>query len=195
MFKARMLTGLACMGLALGLSACGDDSAKVHTSSDLLPALLTVEDVASIPLEWEENMRKVIPNPTPPWENTLDPYLCTEAGTPAVLTKEQAQLELTGGSVMETLVSSKEAKDLYTELEGAYQKCITGTSLVYAPLVGAPDVGDESATFKSDLGVVTLARFGNDLMILKWWVGAYYDQVSTYLPTLITKASNKVQAL
>lgn len=190
---------VAVVSLLTGLGACSDDDkgATIHSGTQLLPALLTVDDLSFFPSEWqwEENMRKVIPNPTPPWENTLDPYLCPEAGTPAILTKEQAQLELTGGSVMEILVSADNAPDLYSELDAAYGKCPTGASTAYTSLADPPKVGDESASYRTERGVVTIARFGKDVMILKWWVGKYFDQVSSYYPNLVTTAADKVDTL
>lgn len=199
MVRKRWIAALCCTALVMGVTACSNTSGTVHASNDLLPALLSVGDMptemASTPVEWTENMRKVIPNPTPPWENTLDPYLCTEAGTPTALTKEQAQLELTGGSVMEILLSDSKAKDLYIGLDDAYKKCTGTTTPAYSTLTGAPMVGDESASYKTAQGVVTIARFGKDIMILKWWVGSFYDQVASYYPGIVTKAADKVDAL
>lgn len=198
MLKRTLLIAFGMVGLVVGATGCGD-SAKVHTSSEMLTALLSVSDMpkelGSTPVEWNENMRKVITAPAAPWENTLDPYLCAEAGTPAALTKEQAQLELTGGSLMEILLSASDAKDLYKGLNDGYKKCIAGTTPTYTALTTGPSVGDESATYKSTQGVVTIARFGKDLMILKWWVGSYYDQVATYYPGIVTDAAKKVEAL
>lgn len=198
MLKKNLLAVIAMAGLTLGITACGD-SAKVHTSSQMLSALLSVSDMpkelASTPVEWYENMRKVITAPAAPWENTLDPYLCAEAGTPAALTKEQAQLELTGGSVMQILLSSSDAKALYKGLDDGYKKCVAGTTPAYTALTTGPDVGDESATYKTDQGVVTIARFGKDVMILKWWVGSFYSQVAADYPGIVTKAADKVEAL
>lgn len=198
MLKKNLMAAIALAGLALGVTACAD-SAKVHTSSQMLSALLSVSDMpkelASTPVEWYENMRKVITAPAAPWENTLDPYLCSEAGTPAALTKEQAQLELTGGSVMQILLSSSDAKSLYKGLDDGYKKCVAGTTPTYTALATGPDVGDESATYKTDQGVVTIARFGKDVMILKWWVGSFYDQVAADYPGIVKKAADKVEAL
>ena len=194
--KLIAIAGIAC--LTFGLVSCGDN-AKVHTANELLPALLTVSDMPaelnSTPVEWHENMRTVITNPSAPWENTLDPYLCSEAGTPAALTKQQAQLELTGGSVMEILLSSSDAKNLYSELDDAYKKCAGTTTLAYVALPNFDVVGDESATFKSAKGVVTITRVGHDIMILKWWVGEYYEQVADDYPGIVDKAVEKLKAL
>lgn len=193
----RLLVAGAAMVMAMGMPSCGDNGSSTHTSDEMLSSLLSVSDLSFFPAEWEfeENMRIVVPSPAPPWENTLDPYLCPEAGTPVALTMEQAQLELTGGSVMEILLSAKNAKSLYSELNDAYGKCVAGTSTAYTALPNPPTVGDESASYKTERGVVTIARFGTDLMILKWWVGKYYDQVSSYYPTLVTAAAEKVAKL
>ena len=199
MLKPRVIIAIAVAGLSMGATACSDNGGTVHTGTELLPALLSVSDmptqIASQPVEWNENMRKVIAAPTAPWENTLDPYLCSEAGTPAALTKEQAQLELTGGSVMEILLSDSKSADLYKELKDAYGKCTGTTTPAYTALTGATEVGDESASYKSTQGVVTIARFGKDIMILKWWVGSFYDQAASYYPGIVTKAADKVEAL
>lgn len=185
------------LAVIIGMASCGDSNSSVHSSTEMKSALLEVKDLNFFPSEWEweENMRKVIDNPVAPWENTLDPYLCPEAGTPKALTAEQAQLELTGGSVMEILLSSKDAKDMYTELNDAYGKCVTGTSTSYTALVSAPAVGDESASYRTKRGVVTIARFDKDLMILKWWVGDYWDKVSNYYSPLVSAAAKKVTDL
>jgi hypothetical protein len=196
--RSRTLTHtLAALTLAVGLVACSESKSSVHSSTEMQSALLEVKDLSFFPSEWqwEENMRKVIPTPVAPWENTLDPYLCPEAGTPKVLTTEQAQLELTGGSVMEILLSSKDAKTLYGELKDAYGKCIAGTSTAYTPLDSAPTAGDESASYRTQRGVVTIARFDKDLMILKWWVGDYWPQVNKYYPNLVAAATKKVTDL
>lgn len=37
-------------------------------------------------------------------------------------------------------------------------------------------MGDVSASFSSELGFVTIARFGNTVMILKWMVADFADQ-------------------
>lgn len=188
---------LAMGGLAVLSVGCGDDEPATHTTDQLLGALLTVDDVTYIPGmdSVEENMRAVVENPAPPWENTLDPYLCTEAGTPMVLTLPQAQLELTGVSVMETLVASKDAEGLYSELDAAYKACGAASSLAYEPLAGVPSVGDESASYRSELGVVTIARFGTDLMVLKWMVGDYWDQAGQYYEQMVTTAAKHVTDL
>jgi hypothetical protein len=192
----RLVLGAAVVGLAVLATGCGDDeSTDLHTNDELVGALLTVDDVAFIPAEWEENTRAFVESPTPPYEGTLDPYLCAEAGTPAMLTMPQAQLELTGGSVMETLLSSTDAEALYDELDAAYQACGAGTSPAYEPLDGVPAVGDESASYRSDLGVVTIARFGTDLMVLKWWVGDYFDEAIDSYPQLVTTAADRVTDL
>lgn len=192
----RLTTTFAALGLLVVAQGCSDDDgAVVHSPAALRDALLTVDDVVFIPAEWEENMRLVVEDPSPPWENVLDPYLCTEAGTPAALTLDQAQLELTGGSVMETLLSSEDADDLYDELNDAYLACDETSSLPYSVLNDGPAVGDESATYRSSLGVVTVARFGTDLMILKWWIGDFFDQTIQYYPDLVAAAATKVRAI
>lgn len=193
--RSRTLTHmLAALALTIGLVSCSDSNSSVHSSTEMQSVLLEVKDLSFFPSEWqwEENMRKVIPAPV---ENTLDPYLCPEAGTPKALTTEQAQLELTGGSVMEILLSSKDAKSMYSELKDAYGKCIAGTSTAYTPLESAPTAGDESASYRTKQGVVTIARFDKDLMIFKWWVGDYWPQVSKYYPTLVATAAKKITDL
>jgi hypothetical protein len=107
----------------------------------------------------------------------------------------QAQLELTGSSVMETLLASKDAKGIYSELDAAYKACGAGTSLVYEPLADVPSVGDVSASYRSELGVVTIARFGTDLMVLKWMVGNSFDQAIALYPQLVTAAAARVTDL
>lgn len=189
---------LVLSALALTVASCGG-GAPTRSTDELLPALLTVSEMpaelASQPVEWYENMRKEIDNPSPPWEDTLDPYLCPDAGTPTALTKPQVQLELTGGSIMEILLSSKGAEALYSELEDAYGKCDSPNDPAYVPLTGIDAVGDESASFRSDRGVVTIARFGNDIMILKWWVGDFYEQVAADYPDIVATAAAKVEDL
>jgi hypothetical protein len=191
------LAGISCLSIALGAVACGDDdeATPVHTPDELLGALLTLDDVAFIPADWEENARAVVERPTPPYEGTLDPYLCSEAGTPALLTMPQAQLELTGGSVMEVLVAADDAGTLFQELDAAYGACDADSSVPYEPLSGIPSVGDESASYRTESGVVTIARFGTDLMILKWWAGEFYDDVAGYYPELVTTAAARVSGL
>lgn len=196
--RKTLMSTIGLTGLLLGMSACGGGT-STHTASELLPALLTVGDLPAelngTPVEWYENMRKVITSPAPPWENTLDPYLCAEAGTPAILAKDQAQLELTGGSIMQILVSSKDAKDLYIELDDAYKTCDGTATPSYAELIDFEEVGDESSTYKSGQGVVTIARVGNDIMILKWWVGEFYDQVADSYPGIVDTAIGKIESL
>jgi hypothetical protein len=194
----RWVMGVGCATLAFVGAACGDDdesATAVHTAEELTGALLTIEDVSFIPADWEENARGVVERPAPPYEGTLDPYLCAEAGTPALLTMPQAQLELTGGSVMEVLVATEDAERLYEELDAAYQACGADSSLPYEPLSGVPSPGDAAASYRSDLGVVTIARFGTDVMILKWWVGEYYDEAESYYPDLVTVAADRVGRL
>jgi hypothetical protein len=94
-------------------AGCGDDEPDVHSTTQLLGALLTVDDVKFIPTASEENTRAVVEGPNLPADGNLDPYLCSEAGIPMILTLPQAQLELTGSSVMEILVASKDAKGMY----------------------------------------------------------------------------------
>lgn len=192
---SRLSSLVALSGLLAFAGGCGDDEPNVHTADQLVDALLTVEDVAFIPTESEENTRAVVEAPTPPFDGTLDPYLCSEAGVPMAVTLPQAQLELTGSSVMEILLASKDAEGLYHELDAAYQACGAGTSLVYEPLADVISVGDQSASYRSELGVVTIARFGTDLMVLKWWVGEYFDQLIELYPQLVTAAAERVTAL
>jgi hypothetical protein len=191
-----MIGLLALAGVAAFTSACGDDGSKsLHTNEQLRGALLTVADVSFIPAEWEENMRDVVEAPKPPFEGTLDPYLCSEAGIPRMLTMPQAQLELTGGSAMEILLSSKDAPTLYNELDAAYKACGAGTSLEYKVLDGVPSIGDQSASYLSERGFVTIARFDTDLMVLKWLVGDFADQSIQYYPKMMTTAAKRVTDL
>lgn len=189
---------VAALWLVAMLAACGDDqSGSMHTPDELLGVALTVDDMSFAPSdwEWEENMRKVIEAPTPPWDGTLDPYLCSGATIPAVLLLDQVQVELTGGSVMEVLVSTDDAEKQFDLLDDAYQSCGPESSLVYEPLADVPAVGDESVSYRSRLGALTIARFGNDLMILKWWVGEYFDDVSSYYDDLVAVAASRVESL
>lgn len=82
-----------------------------------------------------------------------------------------------------------------TALYGSSSKCIAGTSTAYTPLDSAPTAGDESASYRTKQGVVTIARFDKDLMILKWWVGDYWDKVSNYYSPLVSAAAKKVTDL
>jgi hypothetical protein len=191
----RLCVLLGLTGLVMVAAGCADDEPDVHSADQLRGALLTVEDVTFIPAESQENMRAVVKAPTPPFDGTLDPYLCSEAGVPMAATLPQAQLELTGSSVMEILLASKDAEGLYNELDAAYQACGAGTSLVYEPLADMPSVGDQSASYRSELGVVTIARFGTDLMVLKWWVGEFFDQAIELYPQLVTTAAERLTAL
>ncbi len=191
----RVCALFALTGLTVFAGGCGDDEPDVHNADLLLGALLTVEDVTFIPTESQENMRDVVAAPAAPFDGTLDPYLCSEAGVPMALTLPQAQLELTGSSVMEILLASKDATGLYSELDGAYQACGAGTSLVYQPVADVPSVGDQSASYRSELGVVTIARFGTDLMVLKWWVGDSLDEAIGLYPQLVTTAAGRVTDL
>lgn len=191
----HLTTLLAVAGLAMFTIGCGDEAPTVHTPEELLDALLTVDDVAFIPADWQENTREVVEAPEAPFDGTLDPYLCSEAGIPAALTLPQAQVELTGADLMEILLGSKDAASLYEELDAAYQACGAGTSLVYEPLEGVPSVGDESASYVSDLGFVTIARVGTDLMVLKWLIQGDVDEGMPYYPQLVTTAADKVTAL
>lgn len=186
------------VGLAGTMTACGDDnSTALPSDNKVLSALLSVDDLDFLPAEWEfeENMRTMVDSPVAPWENTLDPYLCAEADVPAALTRKQAQLELTGGSVMEIIIPARDAADLYDDFAAAYAQCDSASTLPYASLNGVPAVGDESMSYQSSLGVVTIARFDTQLMIFKWWVGEYWSQVSQYYPQLVTAAADKLEDL
>lgn len=200
MLKHKWLYSVGIASLMFSVSGCGHQVRDVvHSPSELLPALLTVSDMptelASTPVEWYENMRKVISDPAPPWENTLDPYLCDEAGVPAALTHDQVQLELTGGSIMEILLSADNAIDLYRELKDAYITCAGDTTPSYTRLEDIEEVGNESVTYKSADGIVTIAVFENNIMILKWWVGEFYDRVAGDYPGIVATAASKVEAL
>jgi hypothetical protein len=58
-----------------------------------------------------------------------------------------------------------------------------------------PSVGDASASYRGELGVVTIARFGTDVMLLKWMVGENFDQGIQYYPQLVTTAAERVNSL
>lgn len=183
---------------AVTLAACADDESGItHSPDELLGVALTVDDMSFAPSDWEfeENMRKVIEAPTPPWDGTLDPYLCSGAAIPPVLLLDQVQVELTGGSVMQVLVSTDDAEQQFDLLDDAYQSCESDSSLAYEPLTGVPALGDESVSYRSRLGALTIARFGNDLMILKWWVGEYFDDVSSYYDDLVNVAATRLETL
>ena len=200
--RTRLFRIAACLatvaGLASAMTACGDDDGtSLPSDNKVLGALLSVDDLGFLPDEWEfeENMRTMVDSPVAPWENTLDPYLCAEADVPAALTRKQAQLELTGASVMEIIIPARDANDLYDDFTTAYAQCGATSSLPYVSLAGVPAVGDESMSYQSSLGVVTIARFDTQLMVLKWWVGDYWSQVSQYYPQLITAAADKLEDL
>lgn len=55
-------------------------------------------------------------------------------------------------------------------------------------------MGDVSASFSSELGFVTIARFGNTVMILKWMVADFADQAIEYYPQIVTAAADKIAA-
>jgi hypothetical protein len=182
--------------MLLALTACDDDEPQSRIDTQqLVSALVTIDDVSFVPLDWEENTRAVVEAPVAPFDGTLDPYLCSEAGVPSALLLPQAQLELTGGGLMEILLVSDDATALYDELAAAYSSCGETSSLAYAPLAGVPAVGDESDSFSSELGFVTIARFGDTLMIVKWMVGENTEEAMEYYPQLVTTAVGKIAEL
>jgi hypothetical protein len=190
-FAAAVLTIVA--------AGCGDDAAPAdrRSAEQLLGALLTVDDVAFIPglPEDFDDDPKWVEAPAAPWDGTLDPVLCSEAGTPSALTLPQAQTELAGINLMEVLLSSSDAGKLFDELAAAYTACDTDSSLPYAALADAPAIGDESESYRCELGLATIARFGNDVLILRWMVQADTDLAIPYYPEMLNTIAAKITAL
>ena len=60
-----------------------------------------------------------------------------------------------------------EHRELFDELVAAYAACDADSSLPYAALADAPVIGDESESYRCELGLATIARFGNDVLILR----------------------------
>jgi hypothetical protein len=133
--------------------------------------------------------------PVAPWDGTLDPVLCAEAGTPEVLTLPQAQAELAGINLMQVLVSSSDAADLFDELAAAYAACGNDSSLPYVPLADAPVIGDESESYRCELGLATIARFGTDILILRWMVQADTDLAIPFYPEMLNTTAAKITAM
>jgi hypothetical protein len=185
--------------LAVVAAGCGDDAATpdLHSSEELLGALLTVEDVGFIPdlpEDFDDDPRWVAA-PIAPWDGTLDPVLCAEAGIPSALMLPQAQTELAGINLMEVLLSSSEAGKLFDELAAAYTACDADSTLEYAPLVDAPAIGDESESYRCELGLATIARFGDDILMLRWMVQADTDLAIPYYPQMLATTAAKITAL
>lgn len=195
----RSTTLLVVAGLAVFIVGCGDDekTTDLHSKDQLLGALLTVDDVAFIPglPDDFDADTKWVEAPKSPREGILDPILCNEAGTPSALTLPQAQVELAGINLMEVLLSSSNAGKLFDELVAAYATCGADSSLAYEQLAGAPAAGDESQSYRCKLGLVTIARFGNDLLILRWMVQFDTDLAIPYYPQMVTTVADKITAL
>lgn len=185
--------------LTVVAAGCGDDTATtdLHSLEQLLGALLTVDDVGFIPDLPEEfdDDPKWVEAPIAPWEGTLDPVLCTEAGTPAALTPPQAQTELAGITLMQVLLSSSEAGELFDDLAAAYAACDADSSLEHAPLADVPAIGDESESYRGDLSLATIARLCNDALILRWMVQADTDLAIPYYPQMLNTTASKITAL
>ncbi len=63
---------------------------------------------------------------------------------------------MAGINLMQVLLSSSEAGELFDELAAAYAACGADSSLEYAPLADAPTIGDESESFRCELGLAAV---------------------------------------
>lgn len=178
--------GAACAVLA----GCASDAAPaptVHAPDQLLATLLTVADVGA---DWTQNGRLVISAPVAPFDDQLDFTPCPKAAVPQFTADPQAQVELMGPEEgagrpvwQEAASSATDADVLFDDAVAAYVSCAPGGPAATdgtwtgTRVAAAGVLGDESATFRMILAssdpdaqltaMVTIARTGNDLVVLR----------------------------
>ena len=158
-----------------------------HTPEELLPALLTVDDVGA---EWTQNGRLVIAAPAPPFDEQLDFTPCPKATVPQLTADPQAEVELMGPSNgvgrptwQQAALAATDADMLFDDAVATYTSCLPGgsaadpSSWTGTRIAAARVLGDESATFRMQLAsevddnvltaMVTIVRSGTDLVVLR----------------------------
>lgn len=180
------LGATACLAFA-GCASDATPAPTVHGPEQLLGALLTVADVGP---DWTQNGRLVISAPTAPFDDQLDFTPCPKAAVPQFTADPQAQVELMGpedGSGrpvwQEAASSASDADVLFDDAVASYVSCAPGGPAATdgtwtgTRVAAAAVLGDESATFRMTLAssdpdaqltaMVTIARSGNDLVVLR----------------------------
>jgi len=188
LLRLAVLAVVPIVGWALA-GCCSDPPEAIvpHTPDQLLPGLLTVDDVGA---DWTQNGRLVIAAPVAPFDEQLDFTPCPKASVPQFTADPQAQVELMGPADgvgrpawQQAALGATDADVLFDDAVASYTSCLPGgsaaddSSWTGTRVAAARVLGDESATFRMQLtsdvddnvltAMVTIARTGTDLVVLR----------------------------